>query len=60
MVVVGLILPFLPIIYANYDPNPLLVAFALMGAATVLALWLLPRTKGTFIGLQWAARLNGF
>nr|WP_245581551.1 DUF983 domain-containing protein [Octadecabacter arcticus] len=45
MVVVGLILPFLPIIYANYDPNPLLVAFALMGAATVLALWLLPRTK---------------
>jgi uncharacterized protein (DUF983 family) len=26
----------------------------------VLALWLLPRTKGATIGLQWALRMHGF
>ncbi|MDA7427463.1 DUF983 domain-containing protein [Primorskyibacter aestuariivivens] len=60
MVVVAIIFPLFAVIYSNYDPNPLLVALSLMGAATGLALWLLPRVKGVFLGLQWAARLHGF
>lgn len=60
MVVVALIFPLFAIIYANYDPNPLFVALSMIGLATVLALLLLPRVKGVFIGLQWATRLNGF
>jgi uncharacterized protein (DUF983 family) len=60
MVVVAIIFPLFAVIYSNYDPNPLFVAFSLMVAATGLALWLLPRVKGVFIGLQWAARVNGF
>ncbi|MCR8826716.1 DUF983 domain-containing protein [Pseudosulfitobacter koreensis] len=60
MAVVAIIFPMFAIIYANYDPSPLVVALSLMGAATGLALWLLPRVKGVFIGLQWAARLYGF
>jgi uncharacterized protein (DUF983 family) len=60
IVVVAIILPMFAVIYANYDPNPLFVALLLMGAATGLSLWLLPRVKGMFIGLQWAARLFGF
>jgi uncharacterized protein (DUF983 family) len=60
LVVVAIILPLFGVIYSNYDPNPLLVALSLMSAATVLALWFLPRVKGMFIGLQWATRLYGF
>jgi uncharacterized protein (DUF983 family) len=26
----------------------------------LLCLWLLPRIKGTLIGLQWARRMHGF
>ena len=60
MVVVAIIFPLFAVIYYNSDPNPLVVALSLMSAATALALWLLPRMKGVFIGLQWAARLHGF
>ncbi len=28
--------------------------------ATVMTLWLLPRSKGALIGLQWANRMHGF
>ena len=34
-----------------------------LGFSTVfvgLSLWLLPRLKGAFIGLQWAKRMHGF
>lgn len=60
MIVVAIIFPLFAVIYANYDPSPLFVAIALMGLATGLALFLLPRVKGMFIGLQWASRLHGF
>jgi uncharacterized protein (DUF983 family) len=60
MAVLAIIFPLFALIYANYDPEPIWVAIGLMGGATILALWLLPRVKGVFIGLQWAARINGF
>lgn len=60
MAVVAIVFPLFAVIYSNYDPNPLFVAISLMVAATGLALWLLPRVKGMFIGMQWAARLHGF
>ncbi|MEQ6247673.1 DUF983 domain-containing protein [Sulfitobacter sp. HNIBRBA3233] len=60
MVVVAVIFPLFAILYTQFDPNPFLVALSLMGVATGLALWLLPRVKGVFLGLQWAARLHGF
>ena len=31
-----------------------------MPALLVASLWLLPRVKGTLIGLQWALRMHGF
>ena len=31
-----------------------------MPLTIVLSLWLLPRIKGTLVGLQWAFRMHGF
>ena len=60
MVVVAVIFPMFAVIYSFFDPEPLLVALSMMALATVLALIILPRVKGVFIGLQWAKRLYGF
>ena len=60
MVVVAIIFPLFAIIYTQFDPEPLIVALSMMALATVLALFILPRVKGVFIGLQWAKRLYGF
>jgi uncharacterized protein (DUF983 family) len=40
---------------------PLWLHFALWLPLTLgLSLWLLPRTKGATVGLQWALRMHGF
>ncbi len=59
-VVVAIVFPLFPIIYVNFAPEPWIVATSLIVFATLLALVLLPRIKGMFIGLQWANRLYGF
>lgn len=47
-------------IESNFEPP--LWAHALFWPPLILAttLWLLPRIKGTLIGLQWAKRMHGF
>lgn len=43
-----------------YQPEAWLHA-AIWGPVTVaMSLWLLPRIKGTLVGLQWAQRMHGF
>ena len=58
--VVAIVFPLFAVIYSAFDPEPLWVALGMMAFATALALVLLPRVKGLFIGLQWAKRLHGF
>jgi uncharacterized protein (DUF983 family) len=60
MVVVAIIFPMFGLIYSLSEPEPLWVAVSMMVLATGLALVILPRVKGLFIGLQWAKRLHGF
>jgi len=60
MVVAAIIFPLFGVIYAVGEPEPIWVALSMMVLATALALLILPRVKGVFIGLQWAKRLFGF
>ncbi|MFG6660318.1 DUF983 domain-containing protein [Sulfitobacter sp. 915] len=60
MVVVAIIFPMFAVIYSLSEPEPFVVALLMMALATVLALLVLPRVKGMFIGLQWSKRLHGF
>ncbi len=46
--------------YSAFDPDPLVMATVLSLICIALSLWLLPRIKGAFIGLQWARRMHGF
>ena len=61
MLIVGhIIIGTLLAVERHYHPE-LWVHLALWGPATLLlSLWLLPRIKGTLIGLQWALRMHGF
>ena len=52
MVVVAIIFPMFGVIYSLFEPEPFWVAMSMMALATVLALFILPRVKGLFIGLQ--------
>jgi uncharacterized protein (DUF983 family) len=36
------------------------MALGFSAAFVALSLWLLPRLKGVFVGLQWAKRMHGF
>ena len=60
MVVVALIFPMFGVIYSLFEPEPIWVALSMMALSTILALVILPRVKGVFIGFQWAKRLHGF
>lgn len=50
----------LPVLFGLLGDWPVMLATGLSGIAVVSALWLLPRVKGAFIGLQWARRMHGF
>jgi uncharacterized protein (DUF983 family) len=61
MVVVGhIIVPLMLIAEKRWHPD---LAFHLTVwpiLTTALTLWLLPRIKGSIVGLQWALRMHGF
>ena len=40
--------------------DPLVLAVSFILVFITIALFLLPRIKGAFIGLQWAKRMHGF
>jgi uncharacterized protein (DUF983 family) len=61
MVVVGhIIIPLMLIVEKRWAPD-LIVHFIVWPVlTTALTLWLLPRVKGSTVGLQWALRMHGF
>lgn len=52
--------PLLLFVHETWRPEPWIMATSLSAAFTVLALYLLPRLKGMFVGFQWARRMHGF
>ena len=55
-----LMAPLMLTIYSAFRPEPLVMAIGFSAAFTLLALFLLPRIKGMFVGFQWARRMHGF
>ena len=52
--------PLMLVIFEWYRPDPLFLAVSFILIFITIALFLLPRVKGAFIGLQWAKRMHGF
>lgn len=49
----------LHIMWALWEPSPMVLATTISAGAVVSALALLPRFKGALIGFQWAKRMHG-
>ena len=47
-------------VFVRWRPDPWLMASFFAAGCVALSLFLLPRIKGTMIGLQWAKRMHGF
>jgi uncharacterized protein (DUF983 family) len=60
MVVGHVVIPLLWFVERYYAPPmlPQIIIWPIIIAA--LSLWLLPRVKGTIVGLQWATKMHGF
>ena len=52
--------PLMLIVFEMYRPNPIALTVGFSLVFMVMALYLLPRLKGAFVGLQWAKRMHGF
>ncbi|MBV1865949.1 MAG: DUF983 domain-containing protein [Rhodobacteraceae bacterium] len=52
--------PLMLIVFETYRPDPLLLVVGFSIAFVAMALYMLPRIKGAFVGLQWAKRMHGF
>ena len=55
-----LMAPLMLVVYIAFRPEAWVRAFGFSAAFVALSLWLLPRLKGAFVGLQWAKRMHGF
>lgn len=61
LVVTGhLLAPLMLIMWDLWQPSPLVMASTLSVFIVAVSLFLLPRFKGTFVGLQWSRRMHGF
>lgn len=61
IVVTGkLMVPLMLFVYEFWRPEGWQMALGLSVIFTAVALWMLPRIKGAFVGLQWAKRMHGF
>lgn len=61
ILVVGHIMaPLLHITFTHFRPEPLVLATVFSVGCVALSLFLLPRLKGSIVGLQWAKRMHGF
>ena len=60
LIVGHLMAPLLIFIYAEYEPDPLIVATTFSLGCVALSLYLLPRLKGVIVAIQWAKRMHGF
>lgn len=55
-----LLAPMMLYVFETWNPDPLAMAVGFIVAFVALALFMLPRIKGVFVGLQWAKRMHGF
>jgi uncharacterized protein (DUF983 family) len=55
-----LLAPLMLIVFELFRPEGWQMALGLSVVFVALSLWLLPRLKGVFVGLQWAKRMHGF
>ena len=55
-----LLAPLMLLAFETYRPDPLVLGTGFAIVFVALALYLLPRLKGVFVGLQWAKRMHGF
>ena len=55
-----LMAPLMLIVFVTFRPQAWVMALGLSTVFVALSLWLLPRLKGAFVGLQWAKRMHGF
>lgn len=55
-----LLAPLMLIVYTALRPEAWQMAFGFCTVFVALSLYLLPRFKGLFVGLQWAKRMGGF
>ena len=47
-------------VYIAYRPGPWVMVTVFSLGSVLLALYMLPRLKGAFEGVQWAKRMHGF
>jgi uncharacterized protein (DUF983 family) len=52
--------PTMLIVFEVFRPEGWQMAVGFSVVFTAMSLWLLPRIKGAFVGLQWAKRMHGF
>jgi uncharacterized protein (DUF983 family) len=52
--------PLMLIVFEIFRPPGWQMAVGFSLVFTLLSLWMLPRVKGAFVGLQWAKRMHGF
>ena len=55
-----LLAPLMLIVFELYRPDPLVLTVGFSIVFIAMSLYLLPRIKGAFVGLQWAKRMHGF
>lgn len=55
-----LMAPIMLLVFELWRPEGWVMALGFSTAFLVLALYLLPRLKGVFVGVQWANRMHGF
>ena len=55
-----LMAPLMLSVFTAFRPEGWVMAIGFSAVFTVLALYLLPRIKGMFVGFQWSRRMHGF
>jgi uncharacterized protein (DUF983 family) len=55
-----LMAPLMLIVFEMFRPEGWKMALGFSVVFVALSLWMLPRLKGVFVGLQWAKRMHGF
>jgi len=55
-----LLAPLMLMAFEMFRPDPIVLSLVFILFFVALALFLLPRIKGAFVGLQWAKRMHGF
>ena len=52
--------PVMLMVFLAWHPEGWQMAIGFSLVFVAMSLWLLPRLKGVFVGLQWAKRMHGF